>query len=144
MNKDIKPNIENYDNFYKNFRWEIPEYYNFAYDVVDKHAKENGDKTALISVDHNGENPIKHTFSDLSGLSNKFANVLKKYGVKKGDRVFIMLPRIPEWYITVLGCMKAEAIFMPTPTLSMPKDIEYRINQAEASIAITNSEFASR
>jgi len=144
MNKDIKPNIENYDNFYKNFRWEVPEYYNFAYDVVDKHAKENGDKTALISVDHNGENPIKHTFSDLSGLSNKFANVLKKYGVKKGDRVFIMLPRIPEWYITVLGCMKAEAIFMPTPTLSMPKDIEYRINQAEASIAITNSEFTSR
>jgi acetyl-CoA synthetase len=144
MNKDVEPNIKNYDEFYRQFRWEIPEYYNFAFDVIDKHAKENGDKIALISVDHNGENPIKHTFSELSTLSNKFANALKKYGVKKSDRVFIMLPRIPEWYITVLGSIKAEAIFMPTPTLSMPKDIEYRINQAEATVAITSSEYAER
>ncbi|RLF37995.1 MAG: acyl-CoA synthetase, partial [Thermoplasmata archaeon] len=99
---------------------------------------------ALITVSSDGEEAVEHRFSDLRSLSNKFANVLKKYGVKKGDRIFIMLPRIPEWYVAVLGCIKLSAIFMPTPTLSTAKDIEYRINKAEASVAITSAEFAGR
>ena len=141
--KGDEPNIKNYEEFYKKFKWEVPEYYNFAFDVVDKWA-EDKTKLALISVDSNGENAQKHTFWELKVLSNKFANILRKYGVKKGDRVFIMLPRIPEWYITVLGSMKISAVFMPTPTLSTAKDIKYRINKAEASVAITSAEFAER
>ena len=141
--KEVEPNVKNYDEFCKNFKWNIPEYYNFAFDEVDKKAEEN-DKVALITVSSDGEEAVEHRFSDLRSLSNKFANVLKKYGVKKGDRVFIMLPRIPEWYVAVLGCIKLSAIFMPTPTLSTAKDIEYRINRAEASVAITSTEFAGR
>ncbi|RLF40049.1 MAG: acyl-CoA synthetase [Thermoplasmata archaeon] len=141
--KEVEPNVKNYDEFCKNFKWNIPEYYNFAFDEVDKKAEEN-DKVALITVSSDGEEAVEHRFSDLRSLSNKFANVLKKYGVKKGDRVFIMLPRIPEWYVAVLGCIKLSAIFMPTPTLSTAKDIEYRINKAEASVAITSAEFAGR
>ncbi len=141
--KEDKPNIENYEEFYKNFKWEVPNYYNFAFDVVDKWA-EDKTKLALISVDNDGDTSQKHTFWELKVLSNKFANVLRKYGVKKGDRIFIMLPRIPEWYITVLGSMKISAVFMPTPTLSTSKDIKYRINKAEASVAVTSIEFADR
>ncbi|MCD6411926.1 MAG: acyl--CoA ligase [Thermoplasmata archaeon] len=141
--KEVEPNVKNYEEFCKNFKWNIPEYYNFAFDEVDKKAEEN-DKVALITVSSDGEEATEHRFSDLRSLSNKFANVLKKYGVKKGDRVFIMLPRMPEWYVAVLGCIKLSAIFMPTPTLSTAKDIEYRINRAEASVAITSVEFAER
>lgn len=142
--KEVEPNIKNYDDFYEEFEWEIPEQYNFACDVVDAWAEKNGDKVALISVDNEGENPQRHTFGDLSKLSNQFANVLKNQGIKKGDRVLIMLPRVPEWYVAVLGSIKAEVIFTPTPTLSMPKDLKYRINKAEATMAVTCEEFADR
>ena len=144
MTKELEPNVRDYEEFCNDFKWDVPEYYNFAFDAVDKWAEKNKGKMALISIDHAGENPQRHTFADLKMLSNKFANILKKHGVKKGDKVFIMLPRVPEWYITVLGSIKTEAIFMPTPTLSMPKDIEYRINQAGASVVITSGEFAAR
>ncbi|RLF36481.1 MAG: acyl-CoA synthetase, partial [Thermoplasmata archaeon] len=81
--KEVEPNVKNYDEFCKNFKWNIPEYYNFAFDEVDKKAEEN-DKVALITVSSDGEEAVEHRFSDLRSLSNKFANVLKKYGVKKG------------------------------------------------------------
>ena len=142
--RDVEPNVKDYDEFCKNFKWEIPEYYNFGFDTIDEWAKKEPDKVALITVSSDGESAHRLTFKELSELSGKFASVLKKYGVKKGDRVFIMLPRIPEWYIAVIGCIKLSAIFMPTPTLSTPKDIEYRINRAEAKVAVTCSEFAER
>jgi len=142
--RNVEPNVKDYDEFCKNFKWEIPEYYNFGFDTIDDWAKKEPDKVALITVSSDGESAHKLTFKELGELSSKFASVLKKYGVKKGDRVFIMLPRIPEWYIAVIGCIKLGAIFMPTPTLSTAKDIEYRINRAEAKVAVTCSEFAER
>ena len=142
--RNVEPNVKDYDEFCKNFKWEIPEYYNFGFDTIDDWAKKEPDKVALITVSSDGESAHRLTFKELSELSSKFASVLKKYGVKKGDRVFIMLPRIPEWYIAVIGCIKLGAIFMPTPTLSTAKDIEYRINRAEAKVAVTCSEFAER
>ncbi len=136
-------NIKDYEEAYRNFKWEVPEYYNFAWDVVDKWA-EDRTKLALVSVDSEGKNARYHSFWDLKIMSNKFAHILKELGIKRGERLFVMLPRVPEWYFVVLGCMKAGVIFMPTPTLSMPKDIEYRINQAEAVVAVTSAEYAER
>ncbi|MCD6461751.1 MAG: AMP-binding protein, partial [Thermoplasmata archaeon] len=135
--KDVEHNIKDYDEEYRNFKWDIPEDFNFAWDTVDKWA-EDRTKLALVSVDNEGKNPQYHTFWDLKILSQKFANVLRDMGLKKGDRLFIMLPRIPEWYVAVLGAMRIGVVFMPTPTLSTPKDIVYRINQAEAVAALTS------
>ena len=137
--KDVTTNMPDYEAAYANERLEVPEYFNFGFDVVDKWA---GDRTklALISVDPNGENVQHHTFWDLKVLSNKCANALRDRGIKKGDRVFIMLPRIPEWYVVMLGLMKLGALPMPGTTLLTPKDIEYRINTAEAVMAITDEE----
>ena len=133
----------NYEQIYKNFKWDIPEQFNFGFDIIDKWAGRRN-KLALVSIDGSGDHAAKHTFKELSLLSSKFANVLKKQGIKKGDRVLVMLPQIPEWYIVVLGSIKLGAIFMPTPTLSTPEDIEYRIKMSEATAAITGSEFATR
>lgn len=140
----LKPNMENYEETYRGFEWNVPKNYNFAYNVIDRWAKKDRTKLALISISEDGKTAQKHTFWELSRLSNKFANVLMKYGAKKGDKILVLLPRIPEWYIAVLGATKAGAIFMPTPTLSLAKDIEYRVNSSGATIAITNIENASK
>ena len=134
-----EPNMTDYEFAFANDRLEIPEYFNFGFDVVDKWAQDRT-KMALISVDSTGKQARYHTFWDLKILSDKYANVLKSQGIKKGDRVFVMLPRIPEWYVVMLGSFKIGAIPMPATTLLTAKDIEYRITQAEASMAITDFE----
>jgi acetyl-CoA synthetase len=72
--------------------------------------------------------------------SNRFANVLKGLGVGKGTWAFVMLPRIPQWYVVMLGLIKVGAVPIPATNLCTPGDIEYRVNEAEAALAITDME----
>lgn len=137
------PNVKNYEKCYQSFTWKIPRYYNFGFDVIDRHAK-NRSKLALISVSPDAKSSIKHTFYELSAESNKFVNALLKIGIRKGDRCFVMLPRIPEWYVVMLGLIKLGAIVMPATVMCPPEDIKYRINRAEANLAITDLEDASK
>lgn len=130
-----------YDKLYKEFQWEIPEHYNFGFDVVDKWA-EDRTKLALISIDRTGKHDKYHTYYDLSAASNQFANVLKRIGVKKADRVLVILQSIPEWYIALIGMFKLGIVPMPGTVLLTSKDIEYRINRAEASMVITDLDHA--
>ncbi len=137
--QDTTPNMQDYAETYRDFKLDVPEHFNFAFDVVDKWA-EDRTKLALISLDPAGENAQHHTFWDLKVQSNRFANVLKGLGVGKGTRTFVMLPRIPQWYVAMLGLMKVGAVPMPATTLCTPGDIEYRVNEAEATLAITDLE----
>ena len=139
----VATNMPDYESAYNNDRLDVPEFFNFGLDVVDKWA-EDRTKLALISVDSTGENVQHHSFWDLKILSNKYANALRDRGVKKGDRVFVMLPRIPEWYVVMIGLIKLGALPMPGTTLLTSKDIEYRINTAEAVMAITDGENADK
>ena len=138
----ILPKMTSYDDL-ASFNLDIPEYYNFGFDVIEKQALED-DKTAYIAVDHTGESISYHNFSDLNDRSNQFANVLKDMGINKGDLAFVMIPRIPAWYEVMVGCCKLGAVPMPGTNLLMPKDIKYRINASEASIAIVTAENAER
>jgi len=135
--------MQDYETTYRDATMDVPEFYNFGFDVVDRWAKDRT-KLALISVDPSGEEAEQHTFWDLKMLSNKFANALRDLGITKGDRVFVMLPRIPQWYVVLVGMMKLGVIPMPATTLCTPRDIEYRINQAEAVAAITDLENAPK
>ena len=139
----VATNMPDYEFAYNNDRLDVPEFFNFGLDVVDKWA-EDRTKLALISVDSTGEHVQHHSFWDLKILSNKYANALRDRGVKKGDRVFVMLPRIPEWYVVMIGLIKLGALPMPGTTLLTSKDIEYRINTAEAVMAITDGENADK
>ncbi len=138
MSKGHEHNMYDYEKVKKEFKWEVPEFYNFAFDEVDERAKEYPDKTALISVDNSGENADKHTFQELKTLSNKFANALREKGIKKGDRAMILVHRIPEWYVAMLGMIKLGVVPIPTPNLATPEDIRYRINRAEANTIVTD------
>jgi acetyl-CoA synthetase len=128
---------DRYDEMYKNFQWNVPEYYNFGFDVIDQWA-EDRTKLALISIDRTGERERYHTFYDLKVQSNQFANVLKKIGVKKDDSVLVILQSIPEWYVGLIGMFKLGVVAMPGTVLLTSKDIEYRINRAEACMIITD------
>ena len=141
--RDVPPNMTDYEEARRTFKLDVPEHFNFGFDVMDKWAEDHT-KLALVSLDPTSEQAQKHTFWEIKVLSNRFANLLRSLGVCKGDRVFIMAPRIPEWYVAVLGMMKLGVVPMPATTMCTPHDIEYRINRAEASVAITDLENASK
>ena len=94
MTIDLSPNMPDYEEARREFRLDVPELYNFGFDVVDNWADDHT-KLALVSVHPSGDSADKHTFHDLKVLSNKFANLLLNLGIEKGERAFIMAPRIP-------------------------------------------------
>ena len=134
---------DTYEILYKNFKWNVPDFFNFGFDVVDKWA-ENRTKLALISIDRSGKRDRYHTFYDLSVSSNQFANLLRNLKIKKGERILIILQSVPEWYIAIIGMFKLGVIPMPGTVLLTSKDIEYRVNRAEASMIITDMDHADR
>jgi acetyl-CoA synthetase/medium-chain acyl-CoA synthetase len=129
-----------YEQTCREFRWEVPEYYNFAYDVVDRWGEE-ARKLAMLWVNEQGDEK-RLTFRDFTVRSNQVGNALHTLGIRKGDRILIMAPRVPEWWEAVLGIMKIGAVSMPGTTLLTPKDVAYRLQAAEAVAVITDAEGA--
>jgi acetyl-CoA synthetase len=134
---------DSYDTMYEKFSIDVPEYYNFGFDVIDAWAKKDRNKLAMIWVNQQGKEE-KFSFLDLSNLSNKAANILLKYNINKGDRVLVMLPRIPEWWIFAIALIKLGAVFAPCPTMLTPRDIKYRINKGKFRMIITDIENAPK
>ena len=143
-NREVEPNVKDYDSFYRDFKWEVPEFYNYAWDVFDKVSERLGKKVALITVSPDGNSSEETSFIELRENSRKFSKFLIESGIRKGDRVLIMTPRIPEWYYAMLGMIRIGVLPMPTPTLSTGRDLEYRINRAEARAAIIHSDYLDR
>jgi acetyl-CoA synthetase len=129
-----------YEDLYANFAWNVPEQYNFGFDVVDERAKDRT-KLALLSLSED-QKPTYHTFYELSVLSNRFANTLARLGLKKGDRCLIILQSIPEWYVAMIGMIKMGVVPMPGTHLLTEKDIIYRLTRAEGAMVITDSRHA--
>ncbi|MBM08638.1 MAG: acyl-CoA synthetase [Magnetovibrio sp.] len=121
--------MQDYETTWRNFRWEIPKYFNFAVNVVDYWAQDQ-DKLALIWCNQAGEER-RYTFADVSSLSSQVANLLASSGLVKGDKVIVMLPRIPEWQIVMVGCLRMGVIPIPSVTMLTEKDLDYRIDHAD-------------
>ena len=125
-----------YDEVYRSFHWQIPEYYNIGVDVCDKWADERY-RLALIYEDEGGRTE-KYTFWDIKNLSNRLANALRAHGVARGDRVGILLPQCPETAITHVAVYKLGAIAIPLFTLFGPDALEYRLGNSGAKAVITD------
>jgi len=136
-------NIGSYEETYRNFRITVPEYFNFGFDVIDRWAAKDRNKIAMVWVNQKGEERT-YTFRDLSLLSNQVANMLIKYGITKGDRVLIMLPRVPEWWIFTIALIKVGAVYCPAPTMLTTKDLAYRIQTADIKMVVTDTEQADK
>jgi acetyl-CoA synthetase/medium-chain acyl-CoA synthetase len=134
--------MTNYQQARHEFNWEVPEEYNFAINTMGKWAEEP-DKLAMLWIGPDGREE-RYTFVHFDEQSSRVANALEKQGIQKGDRVLVMLPRIPEWWETMLGLMKLGAISIPCTVLLTPKDIEYRADLANAVALITDESGAAK
>jgi benzoate-CoA ligase family protein len=131
----------NYDEEARHWKWEIPEYYNIGQDCVDKHAEGvNKNKVALYWENEKGV-AEKYTFLEMKNLSNKFGNVLRKLGLKKGDRFLMRLPNIPQFQIVFIGGVKIGAVPIPSSTMFKGHEIAYRINDSSAVAVVTTPEY---
>jgi len=138
----VYPEMVDYAQTCREFRWEIPEHYNFAFDVVDRWG-EDAQKLAMLWVNEQGDEK-RLSFRDFAVRSNQVGNALRTMGIRQGERIFIMAPRLPEWWEAVLGIMKIGAVSMPGTTLLTPKDVAYRIQSGEAVAVITDEEGAAK
>jgi len=130
--------VKRYDELRRDFRWDLPETFNFATDVVDAWAAE-GDGLALIWENAAGVEAA-YRFSDISRASCRLASALAEAGVAKGDRVIVMLPRIPEWQIALVACLRIGAVAIPCIEMLTARDVAYRVQNAEAKAAICRAE----
>ena len=128
--------IGSYAETYRNFKLEAPERFNWAFDVFDRWGRDPN-KVAMVWVGPGGESR-EVTFRQLGERSRRVANALEGLGVRPGDRVFTMLPRVVEWWELMLGCVRGRFVPVPGTTLLTTRDIEYRINVSEARIAVTD------
>ncbi|MDR2106877.1 MAG: AMP-binding protein, partial [Coriobacteriales bacterium] len=118
-----------YEDFFENFRIEVPENFNFAYDVVDEWARVEPDKRALVWC-NDAEDERVLTFTDVAQLSNRLANALWELGIRKGDVVMVVLRQRWEYWVCAVALCKIGAIIIPATTQLTKKDIVYRINAA--------------
>ncbi|MGA1791554.1 MAG: AMP-binding protein [bacterium] len=132
-----------YEELKSGFKICYPDHFNFAFDIIDKMAVNNRNKLALIWTNEEGDTR-KITFWDVKTYSNKIANFLQREGIKKGDKILIMLPRIPEWWYIIVSIMKLGAIAVPSAVSLQPRDIEYRCNKADVKMIITDKDNANK
>lgn len=119
----------------RDFSLELPATFNFGGDVVDAQAQRR-DKPALVWCNEAGAER-RFLFSDIKRLSNQLANLLVHHGLRKGDRILVQMPRVPEWQIAMVACIKIGAIPIPCIEMLTPKDIHYRVSDSGAVGAIT-------
>lgn len=147
------PCLKDYEETYLNFNWEhIKKDFssfsagraNIAFDAIDRHAAgSRKDKVALYWKGAHGQTQ-KYTFIDMKIYSDKVAVVLQGLGVKKGDRVFVFLPRIPELYISIIGIAKIGAVAGPMFSAFGPEAVRDRLKDSEAKVLITTPELKKR
>jgi acyl-coenzyme A synthetase/AMP-(fatty) acid ligase len=118
----------------------VPDRFNFVRDTFERW---RSDRLCLLWVD-DADRERRFSWADLSRDVDRVANVLRAHEVKKGDRVFIQVGRVPEWWQTMLACLKIGAVAMPGSVMLTPKDIAYRISLSEPVAVVTQSQYASR
>ncbi len=125
---------DRYDELYRSFRWNVPARYNMARACCGNWAPDRG-RFALYWEDESGA-MAAYTYWDLQQAANRLSNALAALGVKRGDRVAIILPQRPETAIAYIAVFQLGAIALPLSHLFGPDALEYRMEHAEASIAI--------
>lgn len=146
-------NLNDYDEAYRTFDWKDAEknfsWYktgkvNAAYEAIDRHAESSlKNKVAFYYKDPVREE--KYTFREMKNETNKAGNVLKQHAdVKKGDRVFVFMPRSPELYFVILGAVKLGAIVGPLFEAFMEGAVKDRLLNSQAKVVVTTPELLNR
>lgn len=131
-----------YEQARRDFHWNVPEYFNFAVDVLGRWAQDP-DKRGLLWVDEDGARQDL-TFRHIADRSTRLADGLRKLGIKKGDRVLVIIPPEPAWWETFMGLMKVGAVVIPGTSQLTARDVHHRMEYAEASAVIVDESIAER
>jgi acetyl-CoA synthetase len=123
------------------FRWETPDRFNFGADVVGRFAREP-ERPALLWRGADGAER-RLSYADVAAGANRFSHLLRSLGVRPGDPVVVMLPKLPEWQIALVGALQAGCLVIPSSTILRPKDIEYRVNHSRSVALVTTPEQAA-
>jgi acetyl-CoA synthetase len=129
-----KYELGDYDRMLAQHRWEVPERYNIATDVCDKHDR---DRLAMVWEDWQG-NERRVSFGELQDSSRRFANVLTAHGVEREDRVATLLPSLPETAAAFIGTYRAGAILLSLSVLYGDEGIRHRLEDSGAKVLVTN------
>jgi len=143
----VTPNLLDYDAVCRSFTWDdarsaldgLPggRGLNIAYEAVDRHvAAGNGDRVALRWRSRHGERE-DWTYAQLRERSDRFAGALRAMGVGAGERVFALLPRIPDIYVAALGTLKARCVFSPLFAAFGPQPIAQRLRIGQGRVLVT-------
>jgi acetyl-CoA synthetase len=127
---------EDYETAYAAFQWPRPQHFNWALDYFDVQFRDNH-RPALWLVGEDGSE-TKLTFAELSERSNRVANFLRQAGVKRGDRVLVMLPNVAALWEITLATMKLGAVISPATTLLTHTDLQDRIERGNMRHVITD------
>jgi acetyl-CoA synthetase len=149
----VGANLLDYNEYAKTFSWVQARALldglpgggiNIAHEAVDRHIRTGrGDKLALRWIGRD-ESVRDFTYSALGAAANRFANVLMQRGIEKGDRVFSLLGRVPELYVTALGTLKNGSVFSPLFSAFGPEPIKARMTIGNAKALITSEAFYRR
>ncbi len=147
------PNLENYDKTTKNFNyqkhtkelvWFDHDKINAAYNAITKNALSSRKNKIALYWEGDDDVKAKYTFLEIEEISNQIANYLKSLGIKRGDRVFIFLPRTPDLYFSFIAILKIGAVAGTLFSAFGPQALFDRLSQSQAKVLITNSEMAKR
>lgn len=147
---NTEPNLGQYEQIYRSFSWEkelneLDKEYkekglNIAYEAIDKHCEgQLNDHTAIRWIGKDGTE-INLTYGNMKESTSKFANVLDKLSINKGDAVFNLTGRIPELYVAALGSLKYNAVFCPLFSVFGPEPIFQRMSSGDAKVLVTTKE----
>ncbi len=142
--RDVRPNLEDYAATHAAFVLDVPERFNPVLSIVEGWAAQEPQAPALLTLDGTGDVVARQSVAELAADSRRAARALLELGVGKGDRVFVMLPRVPAWYAAMLGAVRIGAVPMPGPGMLTSKDIAYRVTRAEATVAVTDPDGARK
>ena len=131
--------VEDENGLLKSIDFENEESFNFAFDVVDAIAKKNPDKLAMLHLDKN-KVERRFSFNDMKRASAQCANYFKSLGIKKGDKVMLVLKRHYQFWYAILGLHKLGAVAIPATNLLMEHDFEYRFNAADVSAIVCTAD----
>lgn len=131
-----KTSFSSYEDFMENFKVNVPECFNFGYDIVDRWAEVEPDKNALCWTNDMGEH-IDFTFADIKRESDKVASWFTELGIGRGDMVMLILKRRYEFWFAIVALHKIGAVCIPATHLLTEKDIIYRCNAADIKMVVT-------
>lgn len=131
--------FESQEDFIKNFHIQVPENFNFGYDVVDAWAAEQPDKNAILWTNDQGEHH-QYTYAELKEKTDRTASYFQSLGIGHGDMVMLILKRRYEFWYSIIALHKLGAVAIPATHLLTKKDIVYRCNAASIKMIVATGE----